>query len=206
MRRRIIKTTTQATKKRGQKNRLPIYFVMTDPRRLPDPIAVVRSLPSGWGFILRHYDEPNRDLLARRLSRICRDRGIVFLVAGDWRLARRVCADGVHIPEGMMKRMTMAPVRLWRRGGGTITTSAHGALLRQRLSRKDVDAVLLSPVERTESHPERRPIGRLPFAAFVRTINCPVYALGGMTRAHVKTIMALGGAGIAGIGFVKSGD
>jgi len=65
------------------------------------------------------------------------------------------------------------------------------------------DAVVLSPVEATISHPDVKPLGALRFAALARAIPSPVYALGGITLAQHKRLQALGAKGIAGIGFLK---
>ena len=188
----------------SHKTRLPSVLVMTDEKRLPDPVAVAQTIPPSWGLIMRHYDHSHRETLARKTTAVCRARGLVCLIAGDWRLAAQVNADGVHMPEGMLRTACCAAFKLWCRKGKLLTVSAHGRNGLRQAASLGVDAVLLSPVATTESHPDRKPIGLHPYAALVRSRSLPVYALGGMTLAHSKTIRAIGGAGIAGIGFAET--
>jgi thiamine-phosphate pyrophosphorylase len=190
--------------KDAQYSHLPDILVMTDDHRLPDPVAVARAIPPTWGLIFRHYDSQERETLARLTARVCRSRGVAFFVAGDWRLADRVRADGVHLPEGLTGSMPMAPFLLWRRRRRLISMSAHGARGLRRVHLFKVDAVVLSPVEATESHDEKAPLGRHRFSALVRSTVSPVFALGGMTLAHYNGLTALGAAGLAGIGLAKS--
>lgn len=186
------------------KNRLPEIFVMTDERRLPDPVAVARSIPRTWGLIFRHYGSHNREVLATQTAHICRARGILFFVAGDWRLADRVRADGVHMPEGLTGCNPQAPLWLWQRRGKLVSMSAHGAKGLRRTRLFKTDAAVLSPVEATESHSDGASLGCLRFSALARSIPVPVYALGGMTLAHLKRMSALGAAGVAGIGIAQT--
>ena len=177
---------------------------MTDEKRLPDPVAVAETIPPSWGLIVRHYDHPDRETLARKTTAVCRARGLVCLIASDWRLAAHVNADGVHMPEGLLRARCCAPFKLWCRRGKLLTVSAHGRDSLRRAASLAVDAVLLSPVAATVSHPERKPIGLLPYSALARLRSQPVYALGGMTLAHHNQVSAIGGAGIAGIGFAET--
>ena len=62
---------------RGSKSALalPPLILMTDSRRLPDPLAAVDRLAPGSAILLRHYDAPDREALAMKLARACRRRG-----------------------------------------------------------------------------------------------------------------------------------
>jgi len=93
---------------------LPSLWLMTDDARLPDPEAAIRSLPPGAGVIFRHYGHKDRAMLATRLAALCRQRRLVFFVAGDWRLAAGVGAAGLHLPEYLARQGAAAGARLWR--------------------------------------------------------------------------------------------
>ena len=71
---------------------------MTDAARVPDPLAVVRALPRGSAVILRDYDAPGREELARRLRSACAVKGVFLIVGADPALAARIGAKGVHLP------------------------------------------------------------------------------------------------------------
>ena len=177
---------------------LPPLFLLTDDQRLPDPRGVLQALPRGSAVIFRNYEDPARERLARLILEPCRRRGIRFLVAGDPRLAVRIGADGIHFPEGALRR-DPGHWRLWCRPGWLITAAAHspGALAAARCA--GVDAVLLSPVFPTLSHPGAPVIGPQRFALWCRRAGIPVYALGGISVRHARRLANSGAAGFAGI-------
>lgn len=177
---------------------LPPLVLVTDERRLADPLAAAARLPPGGAVILRHYGDPARPRLARRLAALCRRRRLLFLVAGDARLARRVGASGFHMSE----RTLLGPAHLrtrWRRGL-IVTASAHSLAAVIRAVRAGADAVLLGPVFATESHPGRAALGPLRFGLIARESPVPVYALGGMTAAAARRLFGLKTAGVAALG------
>ena len=175
---------------------LPALILLSDRRRLADPVAAARRLPRGAALILRHYDAPDRADLARRLAPICRARGIALLIAGDGTLAAAVGAAGLHLPEA---RIHAATAWRQRRPSWLITTAAHSLAAVRRADQAGADAALLSPVFATASHPDARPLGPLRFAALVRASRLPVYALGGVNRATAPRLKGSGAVGIAGI-------
>lgn len=175
-------------------------IVMTDPVLGGDPLAIAAGLPAGSAIILRHYGAPDRAALARRLARLCRRRRLRLLVADDARLARRVGANGLHLPEF---RLLGGPQR-WRllvRPGWLVTAAAHSRPAMVAAARLGCDAVLLSPVFATTSHPGARPLGVRRFARLARggPAAPAVYALGGMTATTVRRLAGSGAVGIAGI-------
>ncbi|MFO1152570.1 MAG: thiamine phosphate synthase [Rhodospirillales bacterium] len=183
----------------GASRPLPPLILMTDPIRLADPTAAIAALPPGSAVLFRDYDTCDRPAAARRLHRLCRARRLLFLVGADWRLAIAVGADGLHLPEGMV-RHGRRDWRHARRPGFLVTQAAHGRHAVAQAGRRGVDAVLLSPVFPTASHREARPLGPLRFALLVRLSPVPVYALGGMTGKTARRLAGIPIAGIAAIG------
>lgn len=183
--------------RRSGKPALPHLYLMTDPR-LGDPVAVAERLPHGAAVILRHYDDATRLALGKRLAAVCRRRRLVLLVAGDWRLAATLGADGLHLPEGQMRHGLLAPALGWRRGGGKLLSVAtHGMAALRRAQTLGADMVFLSPVFPTRSHPGALALGPARFAALICGAgDMPVIALGGVTAG---TARALGGSGAWGV-------
>lgn len=183
---------------------LPPLILMTDDRRLPDPLPVLSGLPRGSAVLLRHYGVAGRDELAARLAAACRSRGLRLLVGADARLAAAVGADGVHWPEALAGRVPR-PWRCWRRAGWLVTAAAHSypAVLRARAW--GADAVLVSPVFATASHPDAPPLGHVRLAAWAAAAPVPLYALGGVTPDTAARVIAGGAHGLAGIGFLAGG-
>jgi 8-oxo-dGTP diphosphatase len=77
--------------------------------------------------------------------------------------------------------------------------SCHNVSELQIAQRLDADFVLLSPVQHTQSHPHSTPLGWEQFSRLVDQINIPVYALGGLTHAHLIEAKQHGAQGLAGI-------
>lgn len=175
----------------------PLLVYMTDTERTADPEIILQRLRPGTVVIFRHYDAPDRLALGRRLARLCLRRGLIFVVAGDRRLARRLHAAGLHLPEGMIRRRhRFVPAQdTW-----PVSAAAHDEKSAQRAGRAGADLILLSPVFPTSSHPGRPALGLRRLAKVCRSVSVPVLALGGVGPATVRRVLATGAAGVAGIG------
>lgn len=175
---------------------------MTDAVRLKDPVSAVLRLPRGSGVIVRHTDTRKRRILAETLAPICRHRGLICLIADDWRLAAHVRADGLHLPERKARLGVNGPAFLWRRQSKRLlTTAAHSLTAMMRGARTKADAIVLAPVFTTASHPNASTLGAMRFAALVRQVSRPVIALGGITARTARRLTHSGARGLAGIGW-----
>lgn len=158
---------------------------MTDDQRLPDPRAAARALPKGSLVILRGT--------ALRFAREMRViRGLRLLIANDGALAARVGADGLHLSEA---RAHEAAHWRARHPSWLITAAAHSL----RATTAQADAVLLSPVFETRSHPGAASLG-LRALTIARQAPVPAYALGGVDVVTVRRLKGGAFAGIAAIG------
>jgi thiamine-phosphate pyrophosphorylase len=162
---------------------------MTDDARLPDPLAAAHALPKGSIVIAR--SRIRLEALARALLR----QGCTVLIAGDAKLAAKLGAHGIHLPEA---RAHEAAHWRARYPDMFITASAHSL---RALMRSHVDAFLLSPVFPTESHPGRAALGPVRASLIARQARVPVYALGGVNARSAARLH--GFAGIAAIGALK---
>ena len=199
---RTLANAARKLKRHGSNRHLPTLWLMTDTQRMPDPTAAVRRLPPGSAVILRHYGHPKRTSIAYQLAVLCRARGIVFLVAGDWRLAARVDADGIHLPEYMTRMGLAAGAQLWRRARRRLLTiAAHDITGLRRASALQASAAVLAPVFPTKSHPGKTALGVQRFRGMVCAARVPVIALVGVNEKTMPSLITSGCAGIAGIGF-----
>lgn len=171
---------------------LPPLILMTDDERLPDPVAAVRALPRGSMVIVRSRQPAQRVVLAKALLPLARHRDLMLLVAGDAPLALSLGADGVHLPEARIGEAAGVKAR----HPMLVTASAHSLAALRRAA--FVDALLLSPVFPTASHPGRVALGPLRANLLARLAPRPVYALGGVTAQNAARLS--GFAGIAAIG------
>jgi thiamine-phosphate pyrophosphorylase len=168
-----------ASRRRGAK--LPSLWLFTDARRLADPRPAVARLPRGMaGVVLRHDGEPGRAALGRDLARICRDRRLALVVAGDPRLAAALGA-GVHLRAGRWPGVI-------RRRHGLNTSSAHHRSDLIRARRCGAGLAFLSPVFPTLSHPEVTALGPAGWARLAHNARMPVGALGGVDGVSVRRL------------------
>jgi thiamine-phosphate pyrophosphorylase len=160
--------------------------LMTDDVRLADPLAAARALPRGSMVVVR--SRTRLEPLGRALLKM----GCTVLIAGDPLLAARLGAHGFHLPQA---RAGEAAYWRARFADMVITASAHSL---RALSRDHVDAIFLSPVFATESHPERTPLTAVRANLMARQARVPVYALGGIDARNAARLS--GFSGIAAIG------
>ena len=160
---------------------------MTDDDRLPDPVAAARALPRGSLVIIRARDAKRRRALAEAL--LAKTNGLILLAAGDPVLAGAL--HGLHLPEARARDAAH-----WRalRPGWVITVAAHSA---RALHAPYADAVFLSPVFPTRSHPGAHALTPARARMMARASLVPVLALGGVNAGNA-TLLA-GFSGIAAI-------
>ncbi len=183
----------------------PAFVLMTDEKRLADPVAAAETLPPNSAVIFRHYGVSGREDLAHRLMAVARRRNFRVLIAADARLALKVGADGLHLPEAMAAHGP-GLWRAWRRPGWLVTAAAHSPAALFRAKAAGADAAVLSPVFTTASHPQAAALGAVLFASWCRRSPLPVYALGGLSAFGVRRLKDSGARGFAGISdFVNGG-
>jgi thiamine-phosphate pyrophosphorylase len=173
--------------------RVPSLVLLTDDDRLADPLAAARALPRGAMVVVRSRDAARRMTLAEKMMAIANTRALVVLIANDARLAEQCGADGLHLSEAQAHLAAH-----WRalRPRWFITAAAHD--LRGAPRDKSVDALLLSPVFATRSHPGAAALTPVRANRIASALRVPVYALGGVTARNARLLH--GFSGIAAIG------
>lgn len=171
---------------------LPSLVLMTDDTRLPDPIAAAGQLPRGSMIIVRSRDDSRLIELARDLKPIARARSLLLLAAPS---IRAIDVDGIHLSETRAHEAAH-----WRacHPNWIITVVAHS--LSAAAQARYADAILLSPVFPTRSHPGGATLSPIRARIIARLIDKPVYALGGIDAHTVKHLRDAKLAGIAAIG------
>jgi thiamine-phosphate pyrophosphorylase len=132
------------------------------------------------------------------LAAACRRAKVPLLIAGDAKLAHALGADGLHLPEWSILRSQRW--QHWRRPGWMVTAAAHFPAAIRRAALAGVDAVLVSPVFQTSSHPQARALGPMRLARWARAAPIPVYALGGIDQRSAQRLTGIPLAGWSGIG------
>lgn len=168
---------------------LPSLVLMTDDERLPDPLAAARALPRGSMVIVRARDPKQRMAQARALLPLATR--LTLLIANDAALAADIGADGIHLSEMFENEAAHWRVRHPR---WLITAAMHVP----RGANPHLDALFLSPIFPTASHPGRAALTAARANRIARESQTPLYALGGITTSNAKLLE--GFVGIAAIG------
>jgi thiamine-phosphate pyrophosphorylase len=165
---------------------LPDIWLISDARNDAVLERVLARLPRGSGFIYRHYHlaPPERRARFERLARIARARGHWVILSGSLRDARAWGADGSYGRGGSKKRHL---------------ATAHSLREIGVARRAGADAILLSPVFPTRSHPGARVLGPVRFHLLAARAGVPVIALGGMTKRRARRLRTSRWAAIDGI-------
>lgn len=107
----------------------------------------------------------------------------------------RLDGAGWHLDGAALRAVAQRPLPAARR----MSAACHAADDLVLAARAGADFVTLSPVLPTLSHPGAPTLGWTQFAALAAQAAMPVYALGGMTRAHLDDARRHGAYGVAGI-------
>jgi thiamine-phosphate pyrophosphorylase len=180
--------------------RLPSLWLVTDPDRLPDPLAAAARLPPGAGVIYRAFGRRDALATALALRRVTRARRLILLIGADESLARACRADGVHLPERLASRARALRAKHPR---WIITVAAHSGRALRAACRAGADAALLSMVFASTSRSAGRPMGAVRFAGLVRQVDLPVIALGGVNKETAPGLLATRAAGLAAVEGLK---
>lgn len=176
---------------------LPRVWLISD-ARIDDRLeAVLDRLPRGSGFIFRHYHLPAADRRARfeQLKQGAQRRGHLVMLSGTAVQATRWGADGAY---GSPDRLSAGPALL-----RLVTVHSWRELAAAHRSR--ADAVLISPVFATGSHPGAPCLGTLRFRLLARRSRVPVIALGGMNARRARALGATRWAAIASLAQPRAG-
>ena len=163
-------------------------LVLTTDDRKADWAGAASRLSPGGVVVVRARDAKRRRALAEDLYGLA-----TLLIADDPALAEEIGAAGLHLPEAKMKEATH-----WRarHPDWIITSSAHS--LKAMMHAHMLDAVFLSPIFATTSHPDAKCLTQARAAFIAAHAPVPVYALGGITARNAG-LLAPAFSGIAAI-------
>lgn len=184
-------------------NQTPVWILISDDIRMPDPAQFLAHLPAKSLVLLRAAEHKKLVRLALDIIPLAHKMGHRVLVAGPINLARKLRADGAHLNEARIKRKSindLAPGQLPR--GFIISASAHNAKALRRAGNMGVDFAILGPAFNTLSHPTTNSLGVLGFTLLARQSPVPVVAVGGINKSTARRLSA-GGLNIYGFGAIE---
>jgi 8-oxo-dGTP diphosphatase len=132
--------------------------------------------------------------LVAHAAMLAREAGAQTLVNADTELALEH-GLGLHLRATQLRACPARPLP----ATSPVIASCHDLDELQLAQALGCDAAVLGPVLPTRSHPDAPGIGWSRFAELRERVALPIYAIGGMTPAHIAEARRHGGQGIAAI-------
>ena len=156
-------------------------------------LALKNQLKNGLKLVqLRErFCEPIFMRISRHVISLVHEFGAKIMLNGDLDLAKKLGADGVHLPSAELMNLKQKPENLM------VAASCHNAIELTQAEKLGLDFVVLSPVKLTKSHENAATLGWQKFGNLIENIEIPVYALGGMTQNDLAVALSCGARGIA---------
>lgn len=166
------------------KRRVPVCWLMCDARLGTRMSAIVAAMPPRSAVVVRPYamQVEKRAELIRSIRRVARAKHHLLLIAGGGSDAG---FDGRHGGACRTKGFLSLPV--------------HDRRELAQANRLGADAVLISPVWPTRSHPDGNTLGRQGFACLAAASMARPVALGGVRARQFARLRIHGATGWAAI-------
>lgn len=176
-----------------------VYQITPDPSNSSEAVFLAeleKCCRSGCEMLqLRGHDLPPDQFtqLVPKVRDICAQYSTRFLLNTQLDDPLISLVDGLHLTRHQLQYCEQRPVDQEQ----LFAVSCHDLNELKRAEKVGADFAVLSPVEKTLSHPDVIPLGWPLFAEWVDQVNIPVYALGGMHAGLKNNAWFYGGQGIA---------
>ena len=121
---------------------------------------------------------------------------LLLNLSGNWLKSidlKEIKFSGFHSGSMSLMRFSQRPE------GKLFSASCHNERELEQALQLKADFVVLSPVQKTTSHPDMDAIGWQNFSELIEKIAMPVYALGGVSEVDLCLAWKNGAQGIAAI-------
>lgn len=130
--------------------------------------------------------------LAKPIARLAHQAQATFIVNDHWRLVERLGADGVHLGQEDLAKVSLAKVRKIIGEDKLIGVSTHSFKQAKQAVRQGADYISVGPIFATPSKPQTKPVGLKLLKQVLRKVKIPVVAIGGIDKNTVKKVLAIG--------------
>ncbi|MCS6957437.1 MAG: thiamine phosphate synthase [Aquificaceae bacterium] len=179
---------------------LPRLYAITDRKRYPDWLErLEKLLKKGIRMVqLREKEISGAEYyrLALQVRELTGAYNALLFINDRLDIAMAVGADGVHLPDSSLPPKVVKDIN----PKILVGYSAHSIDKALWAQSQGADFVTLSPIFKTQSHPEVEPIGLQKLKEASEKLSIPVYALGGITWEKIRLCYKNGAYGVAGIG------
>jgi thiamine-phosphate pyrophosphorylase len=186
----------------------PILDTGTAARRRIDPVNAAAQILEGGARLLqfRHKGFFSREVFhqAREIAALCRDADACFVINDRADIAKLLDA-GLHLGQD---DLPPADARLVL-GGALLGFSSHNEAQLRAATGEPVDYLALGPIFETLTKVNPDPVAGLDELRRLRPLTTrPLVAIGGITRANVRSVLEAGADSIAVIGdlFPENGN
>lgn len=106
--------------------------------------------------------------------------------------------DGFHVDSRTLNLLSIGELQIASKGK-LLSASCHNRVELNHAVESGADFAVLSPVQKTQSHPDTEAIGWDGFSTMIEGLPMPIYALGGVCQDDIETAWQHSGQGIAAI-------
>lgn len=169
-----------------------LYLVITEEHgKGRSAMEIARSAIKGGVDIIqmREKDKSWSELieLGKKLSGLCRDKGVIFIVNDDPEIAKTIGADGVHLGQEDLKRHSVEAARSILGRGKIIGVSTHSVETFKKAYAEDVDYMAFGPVFPTKI--KENCVGTEDVGMVLAMTNKPVFFIGGIDLENVDILL-----------------
>ncbi|MBU0630815.1 MAG: thiamine phosphate synthase [Candidatus Margulisbacteria bacterium] len=169
-------------------------YVVTDPSL--DHLRVAqKTLAAGVKMIQLRDKKISKDeysQLAKRISPLARKHGAIFILNDYWDLVEQVGADGVHLGQEDIAKLTVGKVREKIGDDKIIGLSTHSLEQAIRGAKLGADYISCGPIFKTPSKPLGKPVGLKLLKKVLKAVQVPVVAIGGIDSSNYQDIVKTG--------------
>ena len=176
------------------KSKTPHLWLFTDDIKTQNLQKFLAKIPQNSGIVIRNYLSEDRLKIIESIRRNSKRKNLTLLIGEKSNRIRDI--SGLHLPKWHYQKRKMNKKQI-------LSISAHGIIDKRRIINSKADLIFLSPIFRTSSHPNSRPLGTIKFGLIARQFSKPVIALGGINKNNIKKLKNLPIEGVAGIDFLK---
>lgn len=130
--------------------------------------------------------------IASKISRYLKGMGVVFILNDYYDLVKELDADGVHLGQEDIKKVSIKEVRKIVGKDKIVGISTHSVKQAQIAQKQGADYISFGPIFRTKSKPKYKPLGLINLAKVKRKISIPIVAIGGINFQNLLKIKSLG--------------
>lgn len=158
-----------------------------------DPLSIAgQMMEGGVGVIqLRAKGRREREIfdLSLKLSTLCRDNGVLYIVNDFPELARETKAHGVHVGQ---EDGGIEGIRARLEEGQIVGRSTHGLDQAIAAEQEGADYIGIGPIFATPTKPDYSPVGMRLIAEVQKAVKIPGFCIGGIKLENLDQVVEAG--------------